>query len=270
VRKFIYFLIPLIIVSCEEQKKDVLASVDGSAFTKDEFEKILPPSEYMKLSDENLKQLIESWVEQEILYLEAKKRGIEAEDSVSFVLEQYRKRFVATELVRREFGGTSISEVEVREYFDKHKDEFLYGVKLGRIVLANYEIAKRTLDEIRAGADFFKLARERSLTRFENPEDPQIVTTYLPRGQIADFGTEEIIFNMERGEVSEVIPSLGAFWIIKLIDKKKLYAKADYEGHKDAIRDYLYAKRYQQFLFNYVDSLKAEYKVTIDLSPLKQ
>ncbi len=269
-KRLLFFLIPLIIISCAEQPQDVLVKVNGSTLTKTEFENYIPETEYKKLPDERIREFCEKWAEQEIIYLEAQKKGIDQEDSIKIALEEYKKNFLAMELVRREFGGTSVTEPEVREYFDKHKKEFLYAVKLGQVVLPSYEIAKRTLEEIKAGADFFKLAKERSLTRLESPEDPKVITEYLPRGTIADFAIEEVIFSMKPGEISDVIPYIqGTYLIVKMIDKKKVVAKADYDKHSSTIYNYLLSKKYQDFLAQYVDSLKTQYKISIDLLPLK-
>jgi len=271
VKKLVYLILPVLIISCAEKKEDILVRVDGSTLTKVEFEKYIPQSEYRKLSDARLEEFFNNWAEQEILYLEAKENGIDKEDSVRLVLDQYEKNFLAMELVRREFAGTSVTETEIIDYFDQHKKEFLYAVKLGQIVLSSYEFAQRTLEEIKAGADFFKLARERSLTRYEDPENPKVITDYLQRGTVADFATEEIIFNMKPGDISDVIPYLQNTWlIVKMVDKKKVKAKAEYDEYRDVIYNYLLSKKYQDFLAQYVDSLKAQHKVTIDLSSLKR
>lgn len=269
-KRMMFLFIPILIISCAKEAKDVIVRVDGSTLTKTQFENYVPESEYRKLPDERIKEFCENWAEQEILYLEAKKQGIDKKDSIRLVIEEYKKNLLAMDLVRDEFGVTSVTELETREYFEKHKNEFLYAVKLGQIVLPSYESSKMTRDEIMAGADFYKLARERSLTRLENPDDPRIITDYLPRGTIADFAIEEIIFNMKPDEVSDVIPYLqGTYLIVKLIDRKKVKAKVDYEQYNSAIYNYLLQKKYQDFLTQFVDSLKNHYKITIDLAPLK-
>lgn len=268
-KKFACVLVVLLFLSCVGKEADVLVRVDGSTLTKTEFEKYIPEAEYQRLSVEQIREFCQNWAEQEIVYLEAKKQGIDKEDSIRTVLEDYEKQLLTMDLVHREFGGTSVTETEVREYFEKHKDEFLYAVRLGQIVLPSYEAAKTTLEEIKAGADFVKLAKERSLTRYEDPDDPRVITDYLPRGMIADFAIEETIYAMERGDISDVIPYLqGTFLIVKLIDKKKMKATADFEQHKTGIHNYLLSKKYQDFLEVYVDSLKNEYEIKIDLAPL--
>lgn len=270
-KRVAYLLIVALLISCAEKEQDVIAKVDGSTFTKSQFEQYIPQSEYTKLTDAQLKEFLDNWVDQEILYLEAKKRGIEKEDSIQLVLNQYKKNLLAMEIVRREFSGTTVVESEIRDYFDEHYNEFLSAVKVAQIVLSSYDLAVRTLNEIKAGADFYKLAKERSLTRIENPENPKIETEYLLRGTIADFATEEIIFAMEPGDVSKVIPYVqGTYLIVKMINKRKIKAKAEYDNYRDAIYNYLLSKKYQDFLVQYVDDLKTQYKITIDLAPLKK
>jgi hypothetical protein len=264
--------IVLLFVACPEQPKDVLVKVDGSVFTKEDLERYVPTSEFARLTDEQIKEVLQNWADQEIIYLEAKKLGIDKEDSIRLVLDEYEKNLLSMSLVRRSFGGNGVTEAEIRTYFENHKDEFLYAVKVGQIVLPNLESAQMTLEEIKAGADFYKLAKERSLTRMENPDNPRVITEYLPRGTIADFGIEEVIFNMKPDELSDVIPYIqGTYLIVKMIDKRKMKAKAELTNEiKNLIYNYMLQKKYQEFLINYVDSLKTHYTVTYDLTPLRQ
>ena len=203
---FVCFLAFVFLFNCAPKEEDVLVTVDGSKLTMKEFEQYVPDVDYRQIGEDRIRAFLDDWVQQEILYLQAKKLGVDAEDSVKFVLDQYTKNFLAMELVRREFGATTVTEKEIRDYFEQHKEEFLYAVKLGQIVLPSRELAMRTSEEIKAGADFFKLARERSLARYQDPENPRIITEFLPRGVIADFAIEEMIFEMKTGEISEAIP----------------------------------------------------------------
>lgn len=262
----------LLLLNCAAQDEDVIVTVDGSKLTVKEFEQYVPDADYQRIGEDRINAFLEDWVQQEVLYLQAKRLGIDKEDSVSFVLDQYAKNFLAMELVRREFGTTTVTEMEIRDYFEQHKEEFLYAVKLGQIVLPTRELATRTSEEIKAGADFFKLARERSLTRYQDPENPRIITDYLPRGVIADFAIEEKVFQLKTGDVSDVIPYVqGTYLIVKVVDKKKIKAQAELtEEIKGQIYNYLLAAKYQDFLKSYVDSLRNNYKVTIDMSPLQK
>jgi peptidyl-prolyl cis-trans isomerase C len=272
VKKVICFLILLLLVNCAEQEKDVIVTVDGSKLTKQEFEQYLPDVDIKNMGEDRIQVFIDDWIQQEVLYLQAKKMGMHEEDSIKFVLGQYTKNFLAMELVRKEFGTTTVTEKEIRDYFEQHKDEFLYAVKLGQMVLPTREIALRTSEEIKAGADFFKLARERSLTRYQDPENPKIITDYLPRGMIADFAIEEVIFGMKAGEISEAVPYVqGTYLIVKMIDKKKIKARVELSDEiRGQIYNYLLAAKYQNFLVSYVDSLRNSYKITTDLTPLKE
>lgn len=259
------------VLACGEKKDDVLVKVDGSVLTVEEFKKYIPDADLDKIGEENVTAFLRNWADQEVLYLEAKKRGLEDEDSVRMVIEQYKKNLLAMELVRREFGTGDVSDSEIVAYFESHKDEFLYAVKLGQIVLGNMEAAQTTLAEIRSGADFYRLARERSLTRLENPDNPTVMTDYIPRGSLGDFAIEEVIFNLKPGEVSEPIPYLqGTYLIVKMVDRRKMYSSADLTRYRPQIYNYLVARKYQDFLARYVDTLRTRYQVNIDIGPLKK
>jgi len=271
---FTFFLICIISVniSCAKKEKNVLVRVDGSTLTLEEFQKYIPESEYKNLPEETITEILNNWANQQILYLEARKRGIDKEDSVRLLIDQYTKNLMAMALIRRSFGNTTVSEIEILNYFTTHQEEFTYAVKLAQIVLPSYESAMVTYNEIRAGADFMKLAKERSLTRMENPENPRIVTEYLPRGRIGDFASEEVIFNLKINEVSEPISYIqGTYLIVKLLDKKKILARPELNDElKGQIYNYLISKKYQDFFQNFLDSLKTVYKVTTDLELLKK
>lgn len=268
----VLFLLIINLLTCAKKEKNVLVRVDGSALSLEEFQKYIPESEYKNLPEETINEILDNWVNQEILYLEAKKRGIDNEDSVKMLVEQYTKNLMAMALIRRSFGATTVSEMEILNYFTAHQEEFTYAVKLAQIVLPSYESAMVSYNEILAGADFMKLAKERSLTRIENPENPKIITEYLPRGRIGDFATEEAIFSLKINEVSKPIPYIqGTYLIVKLIDKKKILAKAELNDElRGQIYNYLMSKKYQEFFQKFLDSLKTVYKVTIDIEPLKK
>jgi hypothetical protein len=107
----------------------------------------------------------------------------------------------------------------------------------------------------------------------ENPDNPNILTDYMPRGRLGDYAVEEVIFAMNPGDVSDVIPYLqGTFLIVKMVDKRRFLAKADLTDEvRGQIYNYLMAKKYRDFLSRFVDSLKTDaYKITIDLAPLKK
>ncbi len=268
----VIFVMIFVSGSCAKKEKNVLVRVDGSSLTVEEFQKYIPESEYKNLPDETITEILNNWANQEILYLEAKKKGIDKEDSVRLLIEQYTKNLMAMALIRRSFGSTTVSELEITNYFAAHNEEFMYAVKLAQIVLPSYEAAMVVYNEIKAGADFMKLAQERSLTRTENPENPRIVTEYLPRGRIGDFATEEIIFNLKINEVSEPISYIqGTYLIVKMIDKKKIVSKVEMTDElKGQIYNYLMTRKYQEFFNKFLDSLKSSYKVTTDLELLKK
>ena len=114
-KRFTLLFVLLLLFNCAEQEKDVIATVNGSNLTKQEFEQYVPDVDYQQIGEDRIQSFLDDWVQQEILYLQAKKLGMHQEDSVKFVLEQYTKNFLAMELVRRAFGPTTVTEQEIRD-----------------------------------------------------------------------------------------------------------------------------------------------------------
>lgn len=269
--KLLLLVLAIALVTCTQEPKDAIVKVNGSSLTKAELEMYVTEENYKQLPDERLQEFCENWADQEVLFLEAKKQELHKEDSIRIVLEEYEKNLLAMELVRREFGDATVTEDEIRLYFEKHQEQFLYAIKVAQIVLPSLEAAQMTLNEIKAGADFYRLAKERSLTRLENPDNPMVVSELLQRGMIGDFAIEEKIFAMKQGQLSDVIPYVqGTFLIVKIVEKRKIKAKVELTRDlRGQIYNHLITKKYQDFLAEYVDSLKVQYTITIDLTPLK-
>jgi len=252
-------MVSLALVGCPKKQGKPLAQVDGSTLTADEVT-LQIPAEYRKMMTSNdIENFLRSWAENEMLFLEAKRLGIDKEDSVQLLIDVYTKRILAEALKLREFGKITVTEDETRKYFDEHKEEFLYAVKMSQIVLTERADADKTLEEIKAGADFVKLAREKSILRDRNPSG---ITDYFTRGNF--FGDiEEIVFRMKVGGVSPVIAAPdGSFLIVKMLDRKKIKDNIDFYEVRDYIRDRVIGDpRRREVLNVLMTRLKTSYKV---------
>ncbi len=260
-KRVIITIMTLLLCFCARKDDKVVARVDGSTLTAREIDLQIPPEYRRMMTANDIDNFINSWAENEMFYLEAKKQGIDKEDSVQLLIKIYTKRILAEALKMREFSKITITEDEVRKYFDQHKDEFLYAIKVSQIILPTIHEAQTTLEEIKAGADFMKLARAKSLVRERNPNG---VTDYFTRGDyIPDI--EEKVFALKVGEVSDVIPTPeGVFIIVKVLDRKKIRENINYYDVKDYIQNrVLEITRKREVLNALSKQLKTVYKLEI-------
>lgn len=110
-----------------------------------------------------------------------------------------------------------ISEEELIKYYEENVDKFV-SVKARHILVNSMEEAEDILTQIKNGADFSELAIafSQDTTSAVNGGD----LGYFYKGQMVPT-FEEAAFNLEIGEVSEIIPSDFGFHIIKLDDRSE-------------------------------------------------
>lgn len=243
------------VISKKETKGKIIARVGNSVLTDEELRRIIPPSLVQSV---NPQMIVELWVRRELMYQEAKKRNLDKKDYIKQRLEELKKDLIAQALADEEASKVFVTNDEVRDYFSKHKDEFLYEIKISQIVLGNEIAANEVYEKLKKGADFKSLAKERSIDPMKGEE-----SKYLPRGTI-DPGLEEIIFNLSTGEFTKPIQTPDGAWrIIKVVDKKKVKEEAKLEDWEKYIRELLEIRKKQERIARFVDSLRTVYRVEI-------
>jgi len=99
-------------------------------------------------SEERLSRYVAGWVNAELLYQEAVRRGIDAGEEFEAKIGAVRKQLASEELLEQTVFGrdTSISPDTLRAYFDGHRDEFTLTedhLKLRLMTFRGRESARR-------------------------------------------------------------------------------------------------------------------------------
>lgn len=123
------------------------------------------------LAPDRKSDFIENWINQELLYQEAKQMGIESTDELKWQLENIEKQFIVNKLVEKTFAEKiHISDPESQDYYEKNKSLFTVDedeVHLFHILTKTQAEAEIVLQEIRAGKPFEQAAKERSTDLFK-------------------------------------------------------------------------------------------------------
>ncbi|MEO0116912.1 MAG: peptidylprolyl isomerase [candidate division WOR-3 bacterium] len=249
-------LFAFLILFCE--KGDYIARVGNSYLTKKALDAQLPSG--VELPKENLSQVLEKWVSAELLYQEAKRKGLDKREDIKYRLEQLVKDYLVNEFVEEEVGKITVSPAEALDYFNKHKEEFLYEVKISRIVVADENLANSLLAAIKSGKDFKALAQEFSQDLVLKGGEESV---YIPRGSLNDPTLEEIIFSLAPNSISEVIKTQEGYQIIKLIDKKKVKKDISFKDVSEYINNVLKYRKSREHLDNLLAALRSKTKVEI-------
>jgi len=211
----------------------------------------------------NLPKILDRMVAVNLLAEEAVRRGLLKEEKVISALAWNERMYLATELASRIAAAGEPTSGEILEYFQKHRNQFGLGLKMMLIVLADSILAEQTLAELKAGADFFKLARARSL-------DTSYITIpgYPTRGVGMSLGwslgDEEQIFDLKPNEISPLLNTLVGYQIVKVVEKKQLTDSPTLnEATQYYIGEALKEQRRRQAMDSLLTSLKQSAKVVL-------
>jgi hypothetical protein len=108
------------------------------------------------------------WLENELLYAEAEKRGITEESKTRFFSEMMRRSVFGRELESRVKDAVKITDKDVLAYYEKNKETDRTLAKPGYLSFSHIRTktlkeAQAALKRIKAGEDMSRLAKELSI-----------------------------------------------------------------------------------------------------------
>jgi parvulin-like peptidyl-prolyl isomerase len=183
-------------------------------------------------------------------------------------LEDYREIFLSNPnlninlyLEKEVFAGISIDEVELREFYEKNKEEFRKeaGVEVSHILLANEKDAEGVYSRLNQGESFEELARNFSIDKGSAEQGGLL--GYIEKGDVNE-GFTELAFSLKRGQYSKPFKTQYGFHIIK-VNEKISGGIPLFEEVKEEIENNLIGKKRQQILSELLIKLREEMKIEI-------
>jgi len=175
-------------------------------------------------------------------------------------------RFYVDGLIVQEYVNSyidsliSIPEDEILElYKTTPKYQQKEVIRVRHILVNTEEEAKEILNKIKAGEDFAKLAKERSID--ENVRKTGGDLGWFPRGvTVKPF--EEAAFSLKEGEVSDPVKTEFGYHIIKL-ENRKTDPPVELEKVRSEIVKQLMLKKKKEFVAKKLEALRASTPIEI-------
>jgi parvulin-like peptidyl-prolyl isomerase len=180
--------------------------------------------------------------------------------SLSWLKEDLADKLVLERLVVRN-EGLKVDDAAVKKAFEDHKDSLgrPEAVHLRHIVVATKEEADDVAAKIRSGADFTKLAQEKSLVasgKTAGGDDGFVARGLLPSE------IESVAFALKAGEVRAVASSHG-FNVIQALETRPA-RPAVYSEVKDDLRQALLDDQIKKALPHFLQELRRK----ADIKPI--
>lgn len=250
-----------------------VARVNGAKIYLDEYQrrlaqkKSLLPKEYFPDQDSRTQRLeegvLDNLITEKIMYLRAEELGLtvgpeeldkrigeikkdygegfsrmfaENKQSLEQWKEDLKKEMLFEKLVAVDVNvHVQVSEEEAEDYFNKNSDKYIAKpkVRVAQIVVRDAATARAALRQLKAGADFSTVAREKSI----GPE--------AGRGGDLGFITREVmpepldkaIFALYPNRISPVVKSQYGFHIFKVLEISPAKVKNFAESKQEVMAD---------------------------------
>lgn len=224
-------LFPLIVLlllpaGCSRQKDAIVLKVnDDWTLTAKQFRSMVigryrTPEEAAQQTEETLKSYLDDLLVRRLKVEDALHKGFDTRPEIVKAYNDALRRAAVSELYRDVILKPLIPEKEIREYYDRDKEEVHAShilIKVDRDT--NNDQAKAKLEEIRKelakGADFTQLARKYS----EDSTTPNGDLGWFRWGVMVD-PFQRAAFSLKPGEVSQPVKTQYGWHLIKLHDKK--------------------------------------------------
>ena len=230
-----------------------IVRVGAAVLAGDDIAKLVPEDERIPLTFEERQEFVRRWVDTEVLYQEAVRRGLENDPYVEARLMELEQQFLADHLVFTELRKrTHVSEEEIEAYYAAHEREYLYEYRVRQILASTPEDAE-TAKKLLATKSWAWVAGRYSI-------DPVAKRGgdlgYLTKGNMIPE-LEAVIFGMKPGETTGIIKSDFGYHIFKLEDVREALVAIGLEDLREQIMNTLMLEKRESAYREFLDSLKA-------------
>jgi peptidyl-prolyl cis-trans isomerase C len=222
----------------------------------------------MRLLDEKgLRDFLDNYViTREVLYQEAKKKGLDKDQAIIRKVEEFKKAMMIDALIKEVLEGKGeVSESDIEKYYKENEDRFTepLEIKIRHIFVNSEPVLKEVLAKLARGENFEKLASTYNVDK--SREDGGNLGPLRRRQLAPSFAQfEEAAFSLRKiGEVSDVVKTPFGYHLIQLVEMRGT-ALRPFKQVKENIRFFLQGKKRQDAYLEYVKEAKSRAKIAIN------
>jgi parvulin-like peptidyl-prolyl isomerase len=249
-------------VGIPQKEGEVVARVNEEVLTEKDLEAILPEAQKSSITLEQKKDYVRRWIENQILYQEAKKKRIDQDEDVKWRIDQAVRSIIIEGFLEKELQArVAVPEEEVKRTYQENKNMFKREqdeVRLSRILVKNIAEAGLVRVRMQGGESFDMIAKQMSLDGETKERGGDI--GYVPLSNIPP-PFYEAVTKLKTGEISTPIQTDYGFIVIMLTDRKEKDSIKEYEQVKEEITDSLTRTKREKELENLFEELKKVAKV---------
>ena len=296
-------LLVLLLLIFKFSGSKVLAVVEGEKITEDDYLlelKLNHPDEILEAEVNS--EILENLIMRKLILQQAEKKGITVLEeevnrflsdtltrenideerfnvllsstglSLKDAMKSFKETLLINKLLKQELSVASISEDELKQFFDEGKDKIIQ-VHARHVLVCHTESKSLKCESGRSKEEALKRANEvydkltKENANFEiiaasMSDEPQSDVTggdlgFFSKGQmVKEF--EDVAFSLNEGEISKPFESPFGYHVVELLERKD-----SFEEFKESIRVFFEYQAKQQAFEEYVQSLSQKSKIVV-------
>ncbi len=248
--------------SKETPQKNFVARVNNAYLTRDDLARIIGTN---SANNFYRNEVIRNWINQELLYQAAVKKGIIKEEEYLQLIDESKKKLAATLLIKKYYNDEMVSyePADVEKYYDEHKDEFkrFYDSFLLNLISFKDEDKAEKFRSIVLESDW-----EKALNVFKT--DSSII--YAQTNQLLyDYEVHpaelsRIVTNMAPNEVSIVInDEAGHYSVVQEIQKFEKDSIPPFQAVKSIAESRYVEQKKEELVSSYIKELYSNNEIEV-------
>lgn len=207
-------------------------------------------------------EYLNRWIDNQLLYEEAKKRGLDRLPEVQIRAKQAAKDVTVLSLLNDQIAkNIQISEDDARKFYQQNKDFFKREqeeVRASHILFSSQAQADSAFARLKKGEDFELLARELSLDSLTRNTGGDIGYFSLSN---TDPVVARVASGLKTGMVSSPFKTAMGYHILKVMDRKPKGSIRDFEEVKTTLMSQLLQEKRSQAISSLLEELKKKAKI---------
>lgn len=244
----------------------IVALVNGRAITQSEFD-----LRWNELSDATRaryekeggkRRFLDELITRELLMQEARKRGLDQDESIRDRAQRYKEQLILDELLKDKIKAkVELTKEELDVYFEKHAHELLgpNKVQVSLMLLGNLPAAKDLKKQVELGGSFERYAQRYSIDEKSKAKGG----LYGPyRKGLLPPDVDAVIPQLRPGMVSDPVKTEAGYYIVKVepLDKETLQAD---QATRERLRQELLAEKRRKRFEDVIADVRAKAQIRL-------
>ncbi|MCP3849018.1 MAG: peptidylprolyl isomerase [Gammaproteobacteria bacterium] len=237
----------------------VLATVNGDNITESQLEiaAIQSKINYKEITAVQKKLLTEALINRQLVLGEAVKAKFDKTPGIATRVKALTESYIAANYLASVAKEFNIDEAAIKAYYDKNVvANATSEYKARHILVKTEDEAKALIKELEAGAEFSKLAKEKSTDTGSGSRGGDL-GWFAEQDMVAPFAQK--VASLKKGELSKTAVNSQFGWHVIILDDTRKTTPPEFSAVKEEIEKVLIKEQ----LNKYLDDLNASAKITL-------